>query len=125
MSRPKDSTAKDKTVADSVKDASSVQPAHTTLYTAPSNEADDAYYQQYFAQQAAAAPPPGMSYEFKRGQNQLSHYFDTTKHPNSAPAPKAGLNQPPQKRVLKKDLERFRKRKEEKKKLKNKWLYED
>lgn len=85
---------------------------------------EDAYLMSYLAQQAPAIPLPGMSYELRRGQNQLGHYFDTSKHPSARPSvPNAAASQKP-KKVTKKDLERFRKQKEEKKRRKNQWLYE-
>lgn len=84
---------------------------------------DQAYYMQYYGQQSTlATPTPGMMYEQRRSYNQMSAYFDTSKFPlGGAPAQP---NPVPQKKVTKADIERFKKRKEEKKRLKNKWLFE-
>jgi hypothetical protein len=92
-------------------------------YQVKGKEDEDAYLMSFLAQQAPAMPLPGMSYELRRGQSQLGHYFDTSRHPSARPAPGPVGSQRPQK-VTKKDLERFRKQKEEKKRRKNQWLYE-
>lgn len=88
------------------------------------HDPDQEYYMQYYSQQnALSTPTPGMSYETRRSQNQMSHYFDTTKYPVNQPMPIVHGQAAPMK-VTKKDIERFKKRKEEKKRMKNKWLFE-
>lgn len=95
----------------------------TPTYQTKAND-DDAYLMSYFAQQAPAVPLPGMRYELQRGQNQLGHYFDTSKHPSSAPISATAVASQKPKKITKKDLDRFKKKKEEKKRRKNQWLYE-
>lgn len=102
---------------------------HPTQYPyyppVPVYDPDQEYYMQYYSQQASlSTPTPGMSYESRRSQNQMSHYFDTSKYPVNQPVPMMPMQGQAPKKVTKKDIERFKKRKEEKKMLKNKWLFE-
>lgn len=96
-------------------------------YYAPPVDPDQEYYMKYYSQLAAtSSQAPGQSYEQQRSFNQMSHYFDTSKFSTSQPglAVQQQREEVQRKKPTKKELEFFRKRKEEKKKLKNKWLFE-
>lgn len=99
------------------------QPPSHPPYNTSLNDPDETFYVNYFTQQQATQSTPGMLYEQRRAQNQMSAYFDTTKFP-MAGLPAQQAKPPPPKKVTKADIERFKRRKEERKKLKNKWLYE-
>ena len=105
-------------------------------------------YQQYYAHNAAVPVPPvpdpvydyyagniassasatSTSFESSRASRQMTAYFDPTKFqtvlsPEMQAAQRAQKEQQ-QSRLTAKDIEAFKKRKIEKKKGKNRWLYE-
>lgn len=102
---------------------------------------NDEYSYNYYNQQSNSTlnMPEGLKYESKRAKSQMSHYFNTDNHPltrNMATGnglsegsgmetiEKNGNSKEKTKRPTKKELEFWKKRKEERKKIKNKWLYE-
>lgn len=82
-----------------------------------------------FVSQYGGDVPNNVVYEAKRAQRQMAHYFDVGQYrkqqdqapPAVPPSNAAGVAK---KKPTKKELEQFRKRKEERKKIKNRWLYE-
>lgn len=103
------------------------QPTGYPSYLSPYApvDPDQEYLHQYYSQQAAMyIPAAGMTYEQRRSQNQMSAYFDTTKYPTAQGAPTAPPPTTVKPKPTKKELEMFRKRKEEKKRKKNQWLFE-
>lgn len=130
------------------KDATKTQH-HQNYYRSAEEQLADPYYQYYASQQSGDRE--GMRYEMQRAQNQMNHYFDLSRYrqqhqnmPNKSPAtdpntattistgpgvrvavPSAAAPPPTDnKRPTKKQLEAFRKRKEERKRIRNRWLYE-
>lgn len=88
----------------------------------PQADPDQEYYMKYYSQQSMTTPAAGMQYEMMRSRNQMSAYFDTSRYPTSTASAPVAQTQPA--KVTKKDIERFKNRKEEKKRMKNKWLFE-
>lgn len=66
---------------------------------------------------------PGSAYETQRASNQMNHYFDTRSHAFELPQEETVNKEAPVK-ITKRDIARFKKRKEKRQKIKNKWLYE-
>ena len=72
-----------------------------------------------------------VAYESKRATRQMSHYFDVNHYrkqveqQDGSPGSKNGTSQAAvKKKPTKKELEQFKKRKEERKRIRNKWLFE-
>jgi len=91
----------------------------------PANLADPDY--QYFAEKQTEAVPHPAAYEAKRATRQMAHYFDVSQYQRrldqaATPAPTAAPEL--KRKPTKKELEQFRKRKEERKKIRHRWLYE-
>lgn len=84
--------------------------------------ASDAHY-QYFTQQQSqeGGLDPSVRYEANRAARQMGHYFDPKTYPTAQNAPVQEAEKP---KVTKKDIQRYKKRKEERKKIRNRWLYE-
>lgn len=57
------------------------------------------------------------NFEDARAKKQLSHYFDYS--PNEGPAVPPSINT-----VTRKDIKRFKTRKQERKRIKHKWMFE-
>lgn len=102
----------------------SPQPA--APYTAPSADPDYAQFMEHYGGSAAA----DIVYESKRATRQMAHYFDVAQYkrhldtPSVSGTASAAATAGPKKKITKQDLERFKKRKEERKRIRNKWLYE-
>lgn len=94
--------------------------------TAPAPASDPAY--EFFTTSTTSTIPSTTSYDSTRASRQLTSYFDPTKF-HSVLSPEMQALQQIQKnqqqaKLTGKEIEAFRKRKIEKKKAKNKWLYE-
>lgn len=88
-------------------------------YSVPTADPD---YAQFIAQHGSTAGA-GIVYEAKRATRQMTHYFDVTQYRKRLDTQPAASTSAP-KKVSKQDLERFKKRKEERKRIRHKWLYE-
>lgn len=84
--------------------------------------ASDAQYQHFMEQQAQEdGLDPSVRYEANRAARQMGHYFDPKAYPTAQNAAAQEAEKP---KVTKKDIQRYKKRKEERKKIRNRWLYE-
>ncbi len=102
-------------------------PASSAPYNPVQQDPEQEYYMSLYSHQSAVTTPAsGMLYEQRRSQNQMNHYFDLNKFSMSLPGHVVQQEQLQKqtKKVSKAELEFFKKRKEEKKQMKNKWLFE-
>lgn len=92
---------------------------------------DSEYHQFVQMHGASNVATPGSLYEGRRSNNMLNHYFDAQQQYASAVQPTAvaadaqqGQAATKKKAPTKEELEYWRKRKEETKKIRNRWLYQ-
>ncbi|PJF17271.1 hypothetical protein PSACC_02896 [Paramicrosporidium saccamoebae] len=93
-------------------------------YSVPLADSDYATFMAQHGGQVA----PHVVYEAKRATRQMAHYFDVSQYKTqldqgTAPVP-PDPSTLPKRRPTKKELEQFRKRKEERKRIRNRWLFE-
>lgn len=65
-----------------------------------------------------------FAYQNKRELNQMTHYFDLNNFKFEKSEQSAKSDVITHKPVTKRDIQRFRRKKEERQKIKNRWLYE-
>jgi hypothetical protein len=87
----------------------------------------DSDYSTFMAQHGGQVAPH-VVYEAKRATRQMAHYFDVSQYKTqldqgTAPVPPDPATVP-KRRPTKKELEQFKKRKEERKRIRNRWLFE-
>lgn len=85
----------------------------------------DSDYANFMAQHGGQTPS-NVVYESKRATRQMAHYFDVNQYKSqldsgTAPVPPPSGTKP---KPTKKQIEQFKKRKEERKRIRNKWLFE-
>lgn len=85
----------------------------------------DSDYALFMAEYGGAGPSAVTS-EAKRATRQMSHYFDVKQYRTQIDGQASTSIAPvePKKKLTKKDLEEFKRRKLERKKIKHRWLYE-
>lgn len=93
----------------------------------PAVQVADADYAHFMAQHGGQVAA-GVVYEAKRATRQMAHYFDvngykTQLDQGTAPVP-PNPAVAPAKKPTKKELEKFKKRREERKRIRNRWLFE-
>ena len=62
--------------------------------------------------------------EARRARSQMTHYFDVRQYQAQLDAPPPVSDAAPNRRPSRKDVKEFKRRKQELKKIKNKWLYD-
>ena len=90
--------------------------------------ASDPAYEYFTGTSSATTAPPATSFDASRASRQMSAYFDPTKFqavlsPEMLAAQRAQKEQQ-QSKLTAKEIEAFKKKKIEKKKAKNRWLFE-
>lgn len=93
-------------------------------YASPRTTFDSDY--ALFVAEYGGAGPSAVTSEAKRATRQMSHYFDVKQYRTQLDGQASTSTAPvePKKKVTKKDLEEFKRRKLERKKIKHRWLYE-
>lgn len=83
---------------------------------------DDPIYKQYVgAQESLPIADPAAHQELQRAHRQMFHYFDRDGKTTQAEPVK---EQPAQQKPTKAQLQQWKKRKEERKRIRHRWLFE-
>lgn len=93
-----------------------VPPTHPSV--GPAGDSDYALFMSEFA--AGGVAGGAAAYEARRANRQLGHYLPPTQVPASAPAAAGTATKKP----TRDELRLFRRRREERKRIRNKWLFE-
>ena len=98
---------------------------NTSAYSHPPAPFADPDYAHFMAQHGGQVAPH-VVYEAKRATRQMAHYFDVDQYKReadagTAPTPPPAAAKP---KPTKKQVEQFKKRKEERKRIRNRWLFE-
>lgn len=102
----------------------------TSSYYPPQAElqnATDSDYSHFMAQHGGQVAPH-VVYEAKRATRQMAHYFDVNQYKSQLDTGTTAPTPPEPgktfKKLTKKELESFKKRREERKRIRNRWLFE-
>lgn len=93
----------------------------STYATAPAADSDYALFMSEFATGGSAGG--AAAYEARRATRQLGHYLPPSQTPSSVQPTTATANAA-QRKPTQQELKLFKKRKEERKRIRNKWLFE-